>query len=162
STGSSRRVLANAAPAAGNLSRAVAPVGSTTIRRDPRTLRTTPCPRLDTTDGPGPPLSGRRAACSGRRHSMTTRSWLRNLFASRTPRPPRQAPARFRPCLEGLEERLTPTTTIPVGPSTPELIAAINTADRTPGPVTLILPANTAYTLTQPDNPTTNASAGRE
>ena len=93
---------------------------------------------------------------------MTTRSWLRNLFASRTPRTPRKAPARFRPCLDNLEERLTPTTTIRVGPTTPDLITAINTADRTPGPVVLVLPASTTYTLTQPDNPTTNASAGRE
>src|SRR5262249_44351015 len=87
-------------------------------------------------------------------------------FASRTPRRApqgsRQAPARFRPCLDSLEERLTPTTTIPVGTTTPALIAAINAADHTAGPVTPILPARTVYELTQPDNPTTNAAAGWE
>src|SRR5262249_51085220 len=45
---------------------------------------------------------------------------------------------------------------------TADLIAAINTADHTPGPVVLILPASTVYELAQPDNPTTNALAGRE
>src|SRR5262245_55276421 len=93
---------------------------------------------------------------------MTTRSWLGNRFASRTPRTLRKAPARFRPRLEGLEDRLTPSTTLNVGPTVQDLIAKINTADRTSGPVTLILPANNVYVLTQPNNPTTNPSAGRE
>src|SRR5262249_62133338 len=43
----------------------------------------------------------------GRRFPMTTRSWIRRLFA-RTPRTIRKAPARFRPRLELLEDRLTP------------------------------------------------------
>src|SRR5262245_56408739 len=93
---------------------------------------------------------------------MTTRSWLGNRFASRTPRTLRKAPARFRPRLEGLEDRLTPSTTLNVGPTVQDLINAINTADRAHGPVTLILPANNVYVLTQPNNPITNASAGRE
>jgi hypothetical protein len=37
---------------------------------------------------------------------MTIRSWLRNLFAARTPRTIRKAPARFRPRLQSLEDRL--------------------------------------------------------
>ena len=41
---------------------------------------------------------------------MTTRSWVRSLFA-RQPRTIRKAPARFRPCLEGLEDRLAPAVT---------------------------------------------------
>jgi hypothetical protein len=40
---------------------------------------------------------------------MTTRSWIRNLFA-RTPRTVRKEPARFRPRLEMLEDRLAPAT----------------------------------------------------
>ena len=40
---------------------------------------------------------------------MTTRSWVRRLF-SRTPGTVRQAPARFRPLLEALEDRLAPAT----------------------------------------------------
>ena len=36
---------------------------------------------------------------------MTVRSWLRKLFASRTPRTLRKAPARYRPSLETLEDR---------------------------------------------------------
>src|SRR5262245_46726574 len=83
---------------------------------------------------------------------MTPRSWLRNLFASRRPRAPRKAPARFRLCLDSLEDRLTPSTTIPVGPTTADLIAKIRTANHTQGPVVLVLPANTIYTLTAPAN----------
>src|SRR5262245_29288344 len=83
---------------------------------------------------------------------MATRSWLRNLFATRTPRTVRKAPARFRPCLEGLEDRLTPSTTIHVGTTTQDLIAEIRKADHTAGPVVLVLPANSVYTLTAPDN----------
>jgi hypothetical protein len=40
---------------------------------------------------------------------MTTRSWVLNLFARRT-RTARKAPARYRPALEGLEDRLAPAT----------------------------------------------------
>jgi hypothetical protein len=39
---------------------------------------------------------------------MTTRSWIRYLFArtaSRVPQGPRTPPARFRPRLEALEDR---------------------------------------------------------
>jgi hypothetical protein len=41
---------------------------------------------------------------------MITRSWIRNLFA-RTPRTGRKAPARCRPRLEALEDRLAPAVT---------------------------------------------------
>jgi hypothetical protein len=40
---------------------------------------------------------------------MTTRTWIRKLF-TRTPRTVRQAPARCRPRVEALEDRLTPST----------------------------------------------------
>src|SRR5262245_62490994 len=40
---------------------------------------------------------------------MTSRSWIRNLFAL-TPRTVRKEPARFRPRLEPLEDRLAPAT----------------------------------------------------
>ena len=40
---------------------------------------------------------------------MITRSWIRKLFA-RTPRTIRKAPARFRPHIETLEDRVTPST----------------------------------------------------
>src|SRR6266542_763268 len=36
---------------------------------------------------------------------MASRSWIRKLFASRTPRTLRKAPARCRPSLEALEDR---------------------------------------------------------
>src|SRR5262245_33985791 len=44
---------------------------------------------------------------------MTVRSWIRRLFA-RTPHPIRKAPARFRPRLEALEDRVTPTAMVDV------------------------------------------------
>jgi hypothetical protein len=83
---------------------------------------------------------------------MTTRSWLRNLFAPCPPRTIRKAPARFRPGLERLEDRLTPTTTINVGTTPQSLIEAIRTADHVPDSVVLVLPVNTIYTLTAPDS----------
>src|SRR5262245_32780056 len=39
---------------------------------------------------------------------MTLRSWIRQLFARPATRPIRKAPARCRPALEALEDRLTP------------------------------------------------------
>jgi hypothetical protein len=41
---------------------------------------------------------------------MTAPSWIRSLF-TRKPRPLRKAPARFRPSLEALEDRLAPAAT---------------------------------------------------
>jgi hypothetical protein len=49
---------------------------------------------------------------------MTSRSWLRRLFA-RTPRTVRKAPARFRPRLEALEDRLAPAATASVSVTSP-------------------------------------------
>src|SRR5262249_736921 len=46
----------------------------------------------------------------GRRFAMTTRSWIRNPFASRKPRTIRKAPARSRPTVEILEDRMAPAT----------------------------------------------------
>ena len=39
---------------------------------------------------------------------MTARSWVRRLFA-RTPRTVRKAPARFRPRIEAIEDRVVPS-----------------------------------------------------
>src|SRR5262249_3281380 len=84
---------------------------------------------------------------------MTPRSWLRKLFAPRTPRTLRKAPAGFRPRMQGLDERLTPSTTIAFRPTRQDLIAAIRTADHTQGPVVLVLPTTpTTYTLTASAN----------
>jgi hypothetical protein len=41
---------------------------------------------------------------------MTIHSWIRNRFARPVTRPPRQAPARWRPTLEALEDRTVPST----------------------------------------------------
>jgi hypothetical protein len=59
--------------------------------------------------------------------------------------------------LEGLENRvvLSPTP-IPVGPTTADLINAIDTADHAGVPAVLSLQANTVYTLTAPDNSQTH------
>ena len=42
---------------------------------------------------------------------MTTRSWIRQLFAARAPRTIRKAAVRCRPAVEALETRLAPTAT---------------------------------------------------
>jgi hypothetical protein len=68
----------------------------------------------------------------------------------------------FRPVLERLQDRITPTTTINVGPTTADLISAIDAADETTGPVVLILPSHTTYMLTAPDNPSTNPNGKAE
>src|SRR5262249_60724605 len=55
---------------------------------------------------------------------MTSRSWIRRLFARtprRAPHGPRQSPPRFRPSFDVLEDRLTPsrlgTTALLEGPA---------------------------------------------
>jgi hypothetical protein len=66
---------------------------------------------------------------------MTTRTWIRNLFA-RTPRTVRKAPARFRPTIEGLEDRVTPSTfnvTTRAASGAGSLSAAIALANAHPG-----------------------------
>src|SRR5215468_10007441 len=49
---------------------------------------------------------------------MTSRSWIRKLFA-RPPRPARKAPARCRPAVEALEDRLAPAVTLSVSDPLP-------------------------------------------
>src|SRR5215831_7039488 len=41
---------------------------------------------------------------------MTTRSWIRTLFARPAPRPIRKRPPQARPALEALEDRTVPST----------------------------------------------------
>jgi hypothetical protein len=49
---------------------------------------------------------------------MTTRSWIRKQFATHAAGTLRKAPARFRPCVEILEDRLAPATVpIPTNPT---------------------------------------------
>src|SRR5262245_20879467 len=66
---------------------------------------------------------------------MMTRTWIRRLFA-RTPRTIRKAPARFRPILEALEDRLAPasfTVTTNADTGTGSLRAAVVAANKTGG-----------------------------
>jgi hypothetical protein len=52
---------------------------------------------------------------------MTPRSWIRRLFTRtprRAPQGPRKAPPRFRPSLDVLEDRLTPSNYVPANPVT--------------------------------------------
>jgi predicted outer membrane repeat protein len=67
---------------------------------------------------------------------MTTHPWTRRLF-SRTPRTVRKAPTRFRPRLEGLEGRVTPSTftvtSLADDGSPGTLRQAINLANANPG-----------------------------
>jgi hypothetical protein len=54
---------------------------------------------------------------------MTTRSWIRNLFA-RTPRAVRKVPARYRLRLEALEERLAPANLVVTSAADPVTLTA--------------------------------------
>jgi hypothetical protein len=56
---------------------------------------------------------------------------LARLWSPKPQRLPRRRSPR--PQVERLEDRLTPATTISVGPTTADLIAATDTADHTPG-----------------------------
>ncbi|HKB42609.1 MAG TPA: hypothetical protein VKD72_39640, partial [Gemmataceae bacterium] len=71
---------------------------------------------------------------------MITRPWLKKLFA-RPPRTIRKAPARFRPRVEGLEERVTPSmftvTSLADDGSAGTLRQAINLANANPGSDTI-------------------------
>jgi hypothetical protein len=67
---------------------------------------------------------------------MTTRSWIRRLFA-RTPRTTRKEPARFRPRLETLEDRLAPAVhDVTSGGTFTTIQLAINAAN--PGDTILV------------------------
>src|SRR5262249_10080795 len=70
---------------------------------------------------------------------MTSRSWIRRLFA-RTPRIVGKAPARFRPCLETLEDRLAPA-----------VLTVNSTADNTTDTSVLTLREAIAIVNTSPD-----------
>src|SRR5262249_1321667 len=75
-----------------------------------------------------------------RRFPMITRSWSKKLFA-RTPSPVRKAQARFRPRLEGLEDRTVPSTFTPTtfadgGAGSGSLRAAIIAANGDSGTAT--------------------------
>src|SRR5262245_54930894 len=80
--------------------------GAGTARAPPSSRLITPRPP------PAPAPSGPRAGGRPRSPSMTTRSWVRKLFA-RTPRSTRQAPARFRQQVEALEDRSVPALIAP-------------------------------------------------
>ncbi len=81
---------------------------------------------------------------------MTHSPWLHRLQRRWFPaRGPRRRPVA--PCLERLEDRVTPTT-ITVGPTAANLVTAIDTADHLAGPVTLVLAKGADYVLTAPDD----------
>src|SRR5262245_10494499 len=63
-----------------------------------------------------------------RRSNMTLRSWIRKLFARPAARPIRKAPARCRPRVEALEDRLTPA--VPVAPGHELVVLDAAVADR--------------------------------
>src|SRR5262249_21269377 len=71
---------------------------------------------------------------------MFTRTWTRHLFA-RPPRTIRKEPARCRPRLEALEDRLAPATFMEAGTTLNLVLSKANTN------VSLVS-AGTSYTLT--------------
>jgi hypothetical protein len=83
-------------------------------------------------------------------HGAASQSgWLKGRRLRRQPSSRRSV----RLVLEGLENRLALSSApTPVGPTAADLIAAIDKADLTGGPVVLELAAKTTYTLTAPDN----------
>jgi hypothetical protein len=89
---------------------------------------------------------------------MTTRSWLRNLFASRTPRTIRKAPARRHLQVEALEERVVMNSY--TAATTADLIADIGLANAAGGANTITLSAapSSHYTLTAVNNSTDGAT----
>ena len=75
---------------------------------------------------------------------MTTRSWVGNLF-DRTPRTVHKTPARFRPCVEGPEDRTVPSTVSPTiladgGAGSGSLRAAVIAANADPTADTIPFP----------------------
>ena len=72
---------------------------------------------------------------------MALRCWIRNLFARPVTRPIRKAPARCRPRLEALEDRLAPAayhvTSLSDDGSAGTLRDAINQANANPGADTI-------------------------
>src|SRR5262245_38339775 len=85
---------------------------------------------------------------------MFTRSWISRLFTTHVPRTRRKAPARFRPCLESLEDRLAPATFDVAAGDVGGLVAAIKAANDeslNPGPDTINLTRST-YLFTAANN----------
>jgi hypothetical protein len=96
---------------------------------------------------------------------MTTRSWIRKLF-DRKPRTIRKDLVRFRPRLEHLEDRVTPSTTITVtsAADTANYAGTVTVSRLNPSakPVTLIDALNAAdatngFDFALPYNSTVNA-----
>src|SRR5262245_12188400 len=79
---------------------------------------------------------------------MTSRSWLRCLFAPRTPRTARKAPPRWRPSVEALEMREVPAAPV----ITPSLDFQHLGSEGTP-----MHPSATAYDPDAPNDPLTYA-----
>jgi hypothetical protein len=83
---------------------------------------------------------------------VTTRSWIRKLFARPATRTVRKAPGRLRPPLETLEDRLAPAVQLSYGGpghvlSLQELVSGatpdVPLAEPTPGPLAIDLGAQT-------------------
>jgi hypothetical protein len=88
---------------------------------------------------------------------MTTRSWIRRLFA-RTPRTARKAPARYRPRLEALEERTLLASYVAMNAA--DLITDIRLTNAAGGFNSIELKAapSAPYTLTAVNNTTDGAN----
>jgi hypothetical protein len=82
---------------------------------------------------------------------MTTRSWPRRLFSRKSP-PPLLRPARFRPALEALEDRLAPANFKIANGDVAGLIAAITTSNSNNQADMINLAAGSTYTLSAADN----------
>jgi hypothetical protein len=89
---------------------------------------------------------------------MSMRSWIHKLFASRTPRTIRKAPARRRLHIEQLEDRLVLNSY--TAASAADLIADIGLANAAGGANTITLTAASSshYTLTAANNSTDGAT----
>ncbi len=85
---------------------------------------------------------------------MTTRTWIRNLFA-RTPRTVRKAAARRRPTLETLEDRTLLSNAATAG----DLITAIQNANTAGAATTITLAANATFDFASADNTTDGGNA---
>jgi hypothetical protein len=89
---------------------------------------------------------------------MTTRSWIRNLFASRTTRANRRAPARCRPSLEALEDRRVLSGTV-----TAEFNASgvlIIQGDSRSNQIVVHLERTVGYTITGTDTAVVSSAPG--
>ena len=85
---------------------------------------------------------------------MFSHTWIRQLFDRQT-RTIREDQVRFRPRLEGLEDRTLPSTVA----TTADLIAAIRSANAVGGATTITLAANTAFKYTSASDTSNGANA---